>query len=1353
MSDIATNSEPTLSPEEAERVDHVCDEFEDVWKKGERPDLKSYVKDLDSPVGKVLLRELLKVELAYRIERGEQPMAEEYQAIFLEHADLIAALFAKAMEQLSSSEGATTPPNSSAVDPELPPGPESPPDPKYIGRYKVIRKLGGGSYGDVYLAHDPVMDCEVAVKVPSTRLLATERAREELLREVRSAARLRHEGIVRAYHFPEESEGQCYIVYEYIEGTSLKERLKQGLPSLEEAASIVAQVAEALHYAHLQRLIHRDIKPANILLDRQGKPKVTDFGLAVREEELPQQRGLLAGTYAYMSPEQVRREGHLIDGRTDIYSLGVVLYELLCGQRPFRGQTEEELKEEILSREPKPPRQVNDFIPQWLERICLKALSKRIGDRYTTAKDMAEELRRTILPRGPSGYFRVEDRKEATILVVTSEELLDDKVIENFKAELYRFLVKSKTRTVILDFSKVEYVSSTYIGPLISAQQRLMDRGRKLCICGLTEGVFEFFDIARLTRFFEIKPDLASALDSSSTAPLTLEELERQMASADEAEIGRWLRIWSDTGTPESIPLVFRCLGHGTETVRKQARQAVQSFGWEKVSAAAEDLARRGDSPGTAAVLDGLAAFEAHPQIVGLLDRLVVPLKGDLRNRTILLLERKRLSLELDAVAGLFRDIQSPYRIEKALGQGLFAASYLAHAEGADLAVVVRVLRPEFVGQPHLRAQFLDLSKRSLQLVHENLVLTREARAFPERHVYFAVRDYVNGVTLQKALEGGKRFEPPHIVRVLRLLLGALSAVHRRGMSHGSVKPSNIFVCERDQVVLGDPALPVGGIGVALPRLSYDYRYAAPETFSGGGVVGPQSDFYSLGCVAYELACGEPPFVSDNYLELAARHLHEAVVPPSHRGSRLGPDGDVFLLKLLARSTADRYAWDEHILGALDRLEDSWKPDRLEDSRESGLTESCLLPGPPHAPLLRDASLARLRTGESVLGFDVSAASLPPRPGDTLAGAAPQQQAPPPEQVELHERAEEERALQKLVTDQPRLHLAEEEPAVEQQATVHPKRLGNYEILGKLGMGGMGVVYKAVDRRLERVVALKVLPDAAREQARRFYFGDALDEQQSRFRVEALAAAKLQNPHIVQIYDIGEHQGLPYLALEYVGGGSLAEKLRQEGPIPRTAAETVAKLARAVNHAHEHGVLHRDLKPSNVLLTADGEPKIADFGLAKIQELTKKAANITASGMIIGTPAYMAPEQARGEVKTVGPTADIYSLGAILYELLTGRPPFQGESVMGTLSKIATEQVVPPHTLNPAVSPDLSAICLKCLEKDPQKRYDSALGLAEDLERWLKGGPIQARPASKISRFMSWCRGSLKHVLLIRKRA
>jgi serine/threonine protein kinase len=285
-----------------------------------------------------------------------------------------------------------------------------------------------------------------------------------------------------------------------------------------------------------------------------------------------------------------------------------------------------------------------------------------------------------------------------------------------------------------------------------------------------------------------------------------------------------------------------------------------------------------------------------------------------------------------------------------------------------------------------------------------------------------------------------------------------------------------------------------------------------------------------------------------------------------------------------------------------------------------------------------------------------------------------------------------------------------------------PNQIGNYDIIDTLGRGGMGIVYKARDRRLGRTVAIKVLPSAAWGHAVRMLSEAISGEQQTRFYAEARAVARLQHPNIVQIYDIGEHEGLPYVALEFVGGGSLAQKIRKEKMTPQAAAEIVAKLARAVQHAHEMGVLHRDLKPSNILLTPDGQPKIADFGLAKMQENEA----LSLEGQIIGTPSYMAPEQAAGKIQEIGPPTDIYSLGAILYEALTGRPPFRGASVYETLSQLATEPVVAPQALSPAVSVDLSAICLKCLAKNRDERYASAKALAEDLEACLEGRLVVA---------------------------
>ena len=269
-------------------------------------------------------------------------------------------------------------------------------------------------------------------------------------------------------------------------------------------------------------------------------------------------------------------------------------------------------------------------------------------------------------------------------------------------------------------------------------------------------------------------------------------------------------------------------------------------------------------------------------------------------------------------------------------------------------------------------------------------------------------------------------------------------------------------------------------------------------------------------------------------------------------------------------------------------------------------------------------------------------------------------------------------------------------PAADRPAPSVP----GYETLGELGRGGMGVVYRARQVELNRVVALKMILAGA-------YAGA---DDLARFRREAEAVAALRHPNVVQIYEIGEHEGRPYFSLEYVEGGSLAQQLAGKPQPPRRAAELTETLARAVHSAHQQGVIHRDLKPANVLLTADGSPKVADFGLAKrLQEVGP-----TQTGQVVGTPGYMAPEQASpGGPSPVGTPADVYALGAILYEMLTGRPPFLGASAWEVLMMAASVEPTPPRRLQPRTPRDLETICLKCLQKEPRKRYGSAEALAD----------------------------------------
>lgn len=359
-----------LSIASRERIDRVCLNFEDAWQAAESPRIVDFLNGFTGAERAALLKELLLLEIDYLRQQGVEPVADQYLQRFPDDHPVVGEVFGFQAVDESTVLAAG----------------------QRIGRYSVERIVGQGSFGTVYLAFDTELQRKVVIKVPRLDRFGKTRDIDDFVEEARMAAKLDHPAIVSVLDVVRDDRGIPLIVMQYIEGRSLRERLNGGPMARAEALRLLTAIAEAMDYAHRRGFVHRDLEPRNILLDAEGRPHITDFGLAVHESTQRARAGESAGSLAYMSPEQLRGESHWLDGRSDVWALGVMMYELLTGRRPFVGKSFEEVAAEIFVREPKPLRQIEAEIPVELEQICLKCLAKSAAHRFATAQDLAAAL-------------------------------------------------------------------------------------------------------------------------------------------------------------------------------------------------------------------------------------------------------------------------------------------------------------------------------------------------------------------------------------------------------------------------------------------------------------------------------------------------------------------------------------------------------------------------------------------------------------------------------------------------------------------------------------------------------------------------------------------------------------------------------------------------------------------------------------------------------------------------------------------------------------------------------------------------------------------------------------------------
>jgi serine/threonine protein kinase len=600
------------------------------------------------------------------------------------------------------------------------------------------------------------------------------------------------------------------------------------------------------------------------------------------------------------------------------------------------------------------------------------------------------------------------------------------------------------------------------------------------------------------------------------------------------------------------------------------------------------------------------------------------------------------------------------FRIERLLGRGGMALVYYGWDVNLERPVAIKTIDARYRDSPAYAARFVREARAVAMWRHENIIQIYYADE--QDGLYYFVMEYVDGLDLGGLLSEyareGELMPHDDVLRIGRAIASALDYAHQKSVIHRDVKPSNVMIASDGRVVLTDFGLAmdvqIGTLGEAFGSP----HYIAPEQARRSADAVPQSDLYSLGVILYEMLTGVVPFDDLSSTSVALQHLTQPPPPPREINPNLSEEIEAALLKALSKSPDERYQTGAELLDALETV--------LQASQPTWVEPGELPPMPADVSPSVACSLSRMSVDEKVtLHLQASAKPAPPRGFSSPA-----------------------------------------------KGSLLGRKLDEYRLEALLGKGGMAGVYRGLDVRLKRYVAIKVIDSPLRSDS----------EYIVRFEHEAQAFAQLEHPHIVGLYRYGEANGLLYMAMQYIDGADLGTVLAnyredQEFIEPEEASRIIREICLALDYVHSRGVIHRDIKPSNIMLDKQGRAILTDFGLALLTELGTR-------GEIFGSPHYIAPEQVVSSASVV-PQSDLYAVGVILYEMLTGELPFDAENPLDIAMLHMTEPPRPPRELRPDISPEVEAVILKALAKEPEQRYQNGAELDDALDRALQVIPAE----------------------------